>query len=171
MVSITECGVRGPAQYARAMSWYFRWMFSQQQDPSAAVPAVNKPRSRSLDGGNPVDFVKHHHSLQPPSAAATPATFHLATLQPAAVAQSPIRLPVTMLSALPFVRISLGITPSHSLPPSDLFVTLHAPSFSHSFSGCFTLSLPAVYYLYSAYTMSTTTTTYYYYYFTRIPVA
>jgi hypothetical protein len=106
VVSVTECGVRGPAQYARAMSWYFRWMFSQQQDPSAVVPAANKPRSRSLDGGNPVDFIKHHHNLQPPTVAAAPATFHLATLQPAAAAQSPIRLPVTMLSALPFVCIS-----------------------------------------------------------------
>lgn len=84
------------------MSWYFRWMFSQQQDPSAPVPAVNKPRSRSLDAGSPAELVKQ----QPPAAAA--ATFHLATLQPVTAPPSPIRLPVTMLSAaaLPFVRIS-----------------------------------------------------------------
>lgn len=145
-VSVTVCAVRAPAQYAWAMSWYFRWMFSQQQDPSTAVPAVNKPRSRSLDGGNPVDVVKHHHNLQPPAAA--PATFQLATLQPVTTAQSPIRLPVTMLSALPFVCISWYYTntrtPSHSHPCYSLSL-LSTPAFSltPTFSRCFILSLPA----------------------------
>lgn len=82
-------------------------MFSQQQDPSAPVPAVNKPRSRSLDAGNPVGLVKQQQQHQPPAAAA--ATFHLATLQPVTAVPPPVRLPVTILSAaasLPFVRIS-----------------------------------------------------------------
>lgn len=146
-VFVTVCGVRAPAQYAWAMSWYFRWMFSQQQDPSAAVPAVNKPRSKSLDGGNPVDVVKHHHNLQPPVAA--PATFQLATLQPVTTAQSPIRLPVTMLSALPFVCISWynytdTRTPSHSHPwYSSSLLSTPAFSLTPTFSRCFILSLPA----------------------------